>query len=489
MRSIAFFLGIILSGCFIINSSQAAPFAEVGDMQLRDDVELLARYDLIAGPVGTWPMTWTQITRNLHRADEMNLPAYVRTALMRVRSKIPGEWQVGAKVQLTTEPEIVRGFETTARNDVDVSAALQYNGESTTVKLAGGYRHGNGEDYGHFDGSYLAQELGNWQLYVGAIDRWWGPGREGTLLLSNNARPMPSVGFMRSEPQPFQTKWLSWLGPWQLRLFVAKMEEDRHVPNALIAGMSFTFEPIENWEIGLRRTMQLCGDGRPCDGETWLKALIGGGNVENTGTLEEPGNQLASVDMAYSFGIGKDTVLKIYGEATAEDEAGELFLPKRFARLFGASAYGPWGISGAKWRATVEYADTTSTEYILFGRRIPNAIYEHSIYHNGYRYKGRTLGHNLDSDGRLLLGHMEFTTDEGMNFDLEYKNVAVNRDGRKRWGNGFDQGKADIFQVGVSGRFLEANYSASIRYYTDDLLTVNAGDDGLAFAFKIAIDY
>ncbi|MFC7049252.1 capsule assembly Wzi family protein [Emcibacter nanhaiensis] len=458
-------------------------------MQLRDDVELLARYDLIAGPVGTWPMTWTQITRNLHRADEMNLPAYVRTALMRVRSKIPGEWQVGAKVQLTTEPEIVRGFETTARNDVDVSAALQYNGESTTVKLAGGYRHGNGEDYGHFDGSYLAQELGNWQLYVGAIDRWWGPGREGTLLLSNNARPMPSVGFMRSEPQPFQTKWLSWLGPWQLRLFVAKMEEDRHVPNALIAGMSFTFEPIENWEIGLRRTMQLCGDGRPCDGETWLKALIGGGDVENSGTSEEPGNQLASVDMAYSFGVGQDAVLKLYAEATAEDEAGKLFLPKFFARLAGVSVYGPWGDSGAQWRVTAEYADTTATEYLYFGDRLKNVIYDHFIYHSGYRYKQRALGHSLDNDSKIFSAIFDYNGRSGDKISLKYENVLVNSDDTSFEDQVFNREKMHVFELGYANQIEFFNYQVSLRYSTDQLNTPDSKNDKLDFAFRLVINY
>ncbi|WP_417319172.1 capsule assembly Wzi family protein [Emcibacter sp.] len=433
-------------------------------MQLRNDVELLARYELITGPVGTWPMSWKQITRNLYRADEMDLPAYVRSALMRVQQKVPGQWAGKVRLQASTEPEIIRGFDSTARNDLDVSAAVQYNGESTTVNIAGGYRNGNGEDYGHLDGSYIAQELGNWQLYAGAIDRWWGPGREGTLLLSNNARPMPSIGLMRSEPQPFQTKWLSWMGPWQLRLFVAKMEEVRHVPDALIAGISWTFEPIENWEIGLRRTIQLCGDGRPCDAETWAKALIGGGDVDNSGTLEEPGNQLASVDMAYSFGIGKDATLKLYAEGTAEDEAGKLFLPKRFARLLGATAYGPWGEDGAQWRLTGEYTDTTSAEYWLFGQRIENVIYEHTIYHSGYRYKGRSLGHSVESDGKLLSLAATYIDKEGWAYDAKFYHADINRDSSETVLLSLQNQKVNIFELAVSGRLFLGDISVAARY-------------------------
>ena len=489
MRFIALLLGLAVSFWSVVSFSFAAPFAESGDMQLRNDVEVLARHELIAGPVGTWPMTWSHITRNLHRADEMDLPAYVRMALMRVRSKIPGEWQAGARLQLTTEPEIVRSFDSTARNDVDVSASLQYNANSTTINLAGGYRDGNGEDYAHLDGSYLAQELGNWQLYVGAIDRWWGPGREGTLLLSNNARPMPSIGFMRSEPQPFQTKWLSWMGPWQFRAFVAKMEEDRSVPNALIAGMSLTFEPIENFEVGLRRTMQLCGDGRPCDAETWAKALIGGGDVENSGTLEEPGNQLASIDLAYSFGVGKHAALKLYAEATAEDEAGKLFLPKRFARLFGATAYGAWGENGAQWRLTVEYGDTKSTEYWLLGDRRNNLLYEHHLYRSGYRYKGRSLGHSIDSDSQDFSLGAEYVDQEGRSYTLKYHKMTISDDGRWKFPGGWTREDINRIEADVYGKVGAFNWGIWVNYQDDSLNTVGVKDEKVLVGGSISVRF
>jgi len=238
---------------------QASPWAAVGDMQLRNDVEILARHGVISGPVNTWPISWQQITRNLSRTAEMGLPSYVRLAAMRVKGKIPGEFRVAARIQATNNPAIVRGFATTARNDLDASATLEYNNDDsgTTIHIQGGYRKGDGEEYAHLDGSYISQDIGNWSAYAGAFDRWWGPGRESTLILSNNARPMPSVGLRRIEPKAFESKWLSWMGPWQWDMFVAKMEKDRNISNALVAGMRLTFEPIKNFEGGLSRTMQL----------------------------------------------------------------------------------------------------------------------------------------------------------------------------------------------------------------------------------------
>jgi hypothetical protein len=43
------------------------------------------------------------------------------------------------------------------------------------------------------DGSYLGVNFGNFMLSAGLMERWWGPGWDGGLILSTNARPIPSV--------------------------------------------------------------------------------------------------------------------------------------------------------------------------------------------------------------------------------------------------------------------------------------------------------
>ena len=65
-------------------STYSAPWADVGDLSLRNDVEILASNGLITGPTNTWPISWKQITRNLHKADGKELPSYDKRALMRV---------------------------------------------------------------------------------------------------------------------------------------------------------------------------------------------------------------------------------------------------------------------------------------------------------------------------------------------------------------------------------------------------------------------
>ncbi len=463
----------LLISCGLV---QASPWAAVGDMQLRNDVEILARHGVISGPVNSWPISWKQITRNLSRTSEMDLPPYVRHAVMRVKEKIPGKLRMSVRMQATNNPAIVRGFATTARNDLDAVATLEYNNSDsgTTIHIQGGYRKGNGEDYAHLDGSYISQDIGNWSAYAGAFDRWWGPGRESTLILSNNARPMPSVGLRRIEPKAFKTKWLSWMGPWQWDMFLAKMEKERFIANPLFVGMRLSFEPIKNFEVGLSRTLQLCGEGRPCGFKTWTNALISVGDLDNTGTANEPGNQLASIDLAYSMAIGKNTALKLYAEGTAEDQ--NVVFPFQFAKLLGASIYGPFGNKGSSWRITTEYSDTISRNVWLFGEQRNNVIYEHFIYKTGYRYQGRPLGHSLDNDSRLISIIAQYQDSNNWEYIVKYHNAKINVDGTGNNTVSVLNKKIDIYEASLQGDVGYGNIKVDLGYASDGIPTL--GNNG-----------
>jgi hypothetical protein len=46
--------------------------------------------------------------------------------------------------------------------------------------------------------------LGNWSTSLGKVDRWWGPGWDGSLILSTNARPIPAISLDRRIAEPFE---------------------------------------------------------------------------------------------------------------------------------------------------------------------------------------------------------------------------------------------------------------------------------------------
>ena len=73
-----------------------------------------------------------------------------------------------------------------------------------------------------------------------------------------------------------------------------------------------------------------------------------------------------------------------------EDGAG--FLTSKCLGLVGLETWGTWGDHA--WRGTVEYADTACD----FTASPPDfgGASTTSIYTDGYRYEGRSLGHSME---------------------------------------------------------------------------------------------
>ena len=119
-------------------------------------------------------------------------------------------------------------------------------------------------DYWRPDGTYVGWSFGNWMLSASITDRWWGPGWDGSLILSTNARPTPGIAVQRNASRPFETRWLSWLGPWNLTTFMEHLDGDRQTEDPLLWGFRFGFRPLKSLEINVTRTAMWCGEGRPC---------------------------------------------------------------------------------------------------------------------------------------------------------------------------------------------------------------------------------
>lgn len=382
--------------------AHAMPWAELTDRQLKQDAELLHAFDLIDGPLLSWPLSYTQLA-GLSRQPRTTLPSYVARARGRVLEKArfarKARLQTELSAHTASKPALVRDFGENARQTLDTSLALSVQGKGGFARLGPTYRAPQpGRDF-LLDRTLLGYSLGSVDVYAGYAELWWGPSNEGNLLLSNSARTFPKLGFRRMDTSPFKSRWLSWLGPYRLEAFVGVLDERRDADNALIVGMRAEIEPVRRWSLGFTRVLQLCGEGRPCGAGTWGKALIGVGDVDNTGTANEPGNQLAAIDTRYSLSV-RQLALAVYAQALAEDEGS--YTIYRFAQLWGTTVTGPLGDHGAMWVLGAEYTDTRARNYLFAGERRPGVIYRHHIYTDGYSYGKRPIGFSLDGDARLL---------------------------------------------------------------------------------------
>jgi hypothetical protein len=380
-------------------TAAASPWAEVGDRQLRNDVEMLKAAGVIRGPINSWPLPWAQIDNGIAAFGDRRLPPHLAAALKRVEalSDLAQQRTVYEfRANATNAPQLVRDFGGGARENADVSMRVSHDLGSVYVSYGVGYRNGErGKDF-HVEPSYVAVKLGNWALYGGYVEEWFGPGHDGALLFSNSARPFPKIGFKRLSPDPINLPVLRWLGPIRFEAFGGVLTEKRDFDNTAIIGIRVGFEPIRGLEIGLNRALQLCGSNRPCQPKTLADALIGFGNEDNTGTPNEPGNQLAGYDISFTRNIGPVTT-QVYFEGEAEDE--DNIIIEQYARLGGLSLSGPLGKAGASWNTNFEYTDTLGSK-LLGGRKYPGSLYNNFIYIDGFTYKRKPIGYSLDGDSR-----------------------------------------------------------------------------------------
>jgi len=405
-------------------NAAADPWITPGDAQLRHDLELLADAGIVHAPLTAWPVSWAEVARDVLGIESDPAQAlWLAAALGRVqtaaRSAVrAGSPEVNARLAGSADPMALRRFGDVPREEGEISAGAQYTGDRFAFRLQA-TAVANPDDDQSFrpDGSYAAVVLGNWIFHAGYIDRWWGPGWEGSLIYGSNARPIPSITIERNYADPFEVPWLRWIGQWRFAATMGQLESDREdAPNAQLFGMRLTWKPHERVEIGVSRSAQWCGDGRPCDLDTFWDLLTGNDNDQPP--EEQPGNQMAGFDLRWSLPWAP---VAIYAQAIGEDEAN--LLPSKYLGLAGAEVWG--GFGERSWRMHVEYADTVCG----FNESQPEfgCAYRNSIYSDGYQYRDRSIGHALDGDSEQVAAGFMLVGGDGNSWELAIQNARVNR--------------------------------------------------------------
>lgn len=428
--------GVLLAG----TAAQAGPWAMPGDARLRADIEMLKANGHIVGPINAWPLPWAQIDDGItHARTEGTQPPAIEAALRRLEAQSDRNAQHSryeVKLNATTEAALVRGFSETARNPGDATVTASHDLGTMSITWGGSWVSGGKDDQPatqsnnefSFAPSHAAIKLGDWALYGGWVDTYWGPGHDGSLLFSTSARAFPKAGIRMMRPKQIDLPVLRWLGPVSFDMFAGVLMEERDFDNPAIIGIRFAFQPTPYFEVGLNRSLQLCGSGRPCDFRTIARALIGVADFDNTGTLNEPGNQIAGFDMAYRRPIGKTGhALKLTFETVAED--ADNILIEQFARQIGGAVLGPIGTNGASYEAGIEYTDTQAAKFLgrlLGGQIFPGSMYNNFIYTDGYTYGRRPIGFSLDGDARVFTLHGAVVDTRNRRWYGSLRSITVN---------------------------------------------------------------
>ena len=413
----------------------AEPYLSPNDPFIRHEIRLLGDEGGLKGLQNTWPL-------DLGGLSSMRNDAGTKLPHSLVDDKISTESRSGWSPIFTTisfsdDRVTARGFGPEPRSSFATNASVSWLNDRFAAKLSLNAFYGMEKDWKGredegiaLDGSYVAARLGNWSASFGQVERWWGPGWDGSLILSTNARPIPAISIDRRVAEPFETKWLSWIGPWSFHSFIGQMEKERTVPNPYLWGLRGDVRPtfVNGLEVGFFRMMQLGGDGRPEGFSTWVDAFLTqdnyGANTGNDDRSNEPGNQLAGIDIRWRiFGAP----IAIYGQVVGEDE--EKFLPNCLMFQYGVEGWRKF--RGATLRFFAEYADLTS--YWWTGHPVErNFSYGHHIYEDGYRYRGRPMGHWADQDSQIISVGGILQRMDGIGWGSILRTGKLNEDGTGR---------------------------------------------------------
>jgi len=437
-----------------------AGWFESGDTQLRLDLQLLNDAEIIRYPLNQWPVPRAAVQYALSNArDFLATNAAVSQALARVRAR--AEAPAKGRLLFDTgirggEPGLWRDFDTLAREDGELGAGMEYDSGRYSVDLrVTAVANPDDGDEVRLDGSQASVQWGNWLISANALDRWWGPGHEGSLILSNNARPMPTIMVERAAAAPFETKWLSWIGPWRFNFAMSQMEQNREDIDApLFMAWRVAFMPLKSLEIGFSRTAQFCGEELKCDLSVFTNLLIGNDNVGKNVTREnEPGNQMAGIDMRWNSPIGHGPYA-VYAQYIGEDQSA--YVPVKDIDLVGFEIWKPMA-SGALLQMFAEYANTICMGLHMNPNRGPfyNCAYNQGLFNaDGYRYHHRVIGYPSDRDARNGAIGAIYSASDGELWTLTARGSRLNYDGDVDTTNSVAQVQTDYYslEAGWKGR-------------------------------------
>ena len=329
----------------------AEPYLSPNDPFIRHEIRLLGDMDDLSGLQNSWPLDLGGLV-GMRADSSVDLPHFLLDK--RISQESDSGWSpITTTLGFTDHRITARGFGPEPRSSFSSNLSLSWMNDRFAGKLSLNALYGMKKDWRGreaegfaWDGTYLAARLGNWSTSFGQVDRWWGPGWDGSLILSTNARPIPAVAIDRRVPEPFETKWLAWLGPWSFHSFIGKLEEERTIAEPYLWGMRGEVRPsiVDGLEIGLFRMIQLGREGRPEGLSTWVDAFLSqdnyGANSKHHDRSKEPGNQLAGVDFRWKV---FDAPIALYGQVVGEDE--DDFLPNCLMFQYGLEGWRDLGDS------------------------------------------------------------------------------------------------------------------------------------------------
>ena len=408
--SLALFSGFLHADVWLAASNKMA----------KNDLQFLSSRNIITAPITTFPVAWSTIlpelesakirTRGEKRAVERLLREYKLSNRMHVSGRLGSD---GYALPIAAD-----------RQGDDSSLSLSANYSFANIKAKVNADIVNGD----FSGSYLAIEQSGWLFYASQQEQFWGPGNDSSLIYSDLAESIPSVGIQRAQATKSELPILNWLGPWSFKAQMAQLESNRTVSDTKFWSTRFNFKPINALEIGLSHVALWGGEGFGNGLNDFFDVISGkdlcidGSNNCDSALKSKFGNQLAGVDINLQLNfLGLHS--NLYAQTIGEDGVTDGLLPADKVTMYGMSSNVVTNFGLLK-----VFIETTDSNLSCgTNKNIKNCFYEHNDYQSGYRYKNIPIGSQYDNDSTSYV--LGITITNGSHFiESKVKRLSLNED-------------------------------------------------------------
>jgi hypothetical protein len=241
---------------------------------------------------------------------------------------------------------------------------------------------------------YVSYTFHDNQFSFGKQALWWGPGKGGPLLFSNNAEPITMLRYDRVSPIELPG-FGRWLGPIRTQFFIGRLSGQQFVhvgsqalgqsgvslgDQPFIHGQKFSFKPSPDLEFSVSRTTIFAGAGAPFTTKSFLRSLFSTSSAAPG--PNDPGDRRVDVDVQYTIPKLHD-LLKLYVDTFTDDELFPLAYPTH-------SAWSP-GFYVARL-PHLPHMDFRAEGYLTPRRSFPGFYYFNVHYLSGYTNDRQLLG-------------------------------------------------------------------------------------------------
>lgn len=387
---------MIVIGLGLVTPTTWANGLLLNDENLRNDLNWLNHQGVIQISTSTWPLSEEAVIKAIQDANINNKTQQkvVESVLAHMKSQ-----NESFRVNLfaETDPQYLpQNFGDNTKSQYQVGVQLKSSDENWAGQLKINAENDLIIDHDqkvNVEGSYLAGKLWNQWIVAGQIPTYWGPGHDGSLIRGDASRPVYGVTLQRADQAAFETKWLSWIGPWQYQVFAGQLD-DYIISGTNLLGLRLTAQPLPYLELGASRTIQIDGEGQPDSLKAYWNAFIGKDNeCDESGCVGEgnASNQIAGLDARLNLNQWFNIPLSLYGQFVGEDESGLLPSRKMYLAGFDYSSQ----IKNMPFQIYTEWSDTRTNGDVW------GYSYNHHNYSDGYYQHGYPLGHGIGGDSEM----------------------------------------------------------------------------------------